>query len=380
MNTQWRWQVGTRPPSNIACNGGPHQRNPGEGTGKVAPTATSDVDLIRDRSLVELAQAGDISAFSELYARYFRRLVRFAAKRVGDSFEAEEIAQETFVRAWRALPDFGGERRFYPWITVIASRLCIDNLRRRGRVDVGEVQDTEFIDGAFERIDREGDLSTLVRALDRLNDRHREVLELREQRGWSYQHIADHYQVSIGTVEALLWRARRSLRREFLALCSSIAGLPVIRRFTFGSKGGASNLAALGSVGTVVALTAVSGGLSSLPAAAATTAPAAAAVAQIQYPTSPTVTGAAATTVEVVAAGTSAAHRTPGAIGAPTTAPPAGITQYASAQRLMTGQSAQKAGSEAPIQIQLGSGGPAVGLTPPVSVAPVGVNLGGQPK
>src|SRR5580692_582337 len=104
-------------------------------------SASDDVDLTRDRALVELAQSGDIHAFSELYSRYFRRLVRFATRRVGDVHEAEEIAQEAFARAYRSLPNFAGDRRFYPWITVIASRLCVDSMRRQGRLEVGDVSD-----------------------------------------------------------------------------------------------------------------------------------------------------------------------------------------------------------------------------------------------
>ncbi|HEY2428857.1 MAG TPA: RNA polymerase sigma factor, partial [Acidimicrobiales bacterium] len=217
--------------------------------------AADDVDLKRDRALVERAQGGDDDAFTELYTRYFGRLVRFSAKRIGDVHEAEEIAQEAFVRAYRALPTFAGERRFYPWITVIASRLCVDTLRRRGRVEVGEVGEGEFLDVGFERLDSEGDLLTLHAAMGNLTGRHREVLDLRERQGWSYQHIADHYQVSLGTVEALLWRARKALRREFTALCSAVAAVPFLRRLTYSPEAGqGSALSTLGAVGTVVAL------------------------------------------------------------------------------------------------------------------------------
>src|SRR5438477_4866475 len=88
-----------------------------------------DVDLIRDRSLVELCQAGDEAAFGDLYVRYYQRLLRFCIRRVGNVHEAEEITQEAFARAFTAMPRFAGERRFYPWLTVIAARLCIDSHR-----------------------------------------------------------------------------------------------------------------------------------------------------------------------------------------------------------------------------------------------------------
>jgi RNA polymerase sigma-70 factor (ECF subfamily) len=190
-----------------------------------------DVDLVRDRALVERFQEGDSAAFDTLYSRYFARLTRFCQKRVGDPHEAEEIAQEAFTRALRALPTFEGERRFYPWMTVIASRLCVDTHRRRGRTEPTASVDLGVIEGGQEKIVDAVDLTLLADALGRLAPRHREVLDLREHHDWSYQRIADHYGVSLGTVEALLFRARKALRREFLAVVGvdrNWAGLPAL--------------------------------------------------------------------------------------------------------------------------------------------------------
>ena len=192
-----------------------------------------DVDLVRDRALVEQFQAGDVAGFEDLYRRYYGRLYRFCLKRVGDPHEAEEVTQESFVRAFRALSQFAGERRFYPWISVIAARLCVDNHRRKARTEPTADVDMGSVDGGQERIVDAVDVDLLNMALDRLGPRHREVLSLREEQGWSYQHIASHYGVSIGTVEALLWRARRALRREFIAVAGpestgAAAGIPIL--------------------------------------------------------------------------------------------------------------------------------------------------------
>ena len=191
-----------------------------------------DVDLQRDRVLVERFQEGDDTAFETLYRRYFARLQRFCLKRVGDPHEAEEIAQEAFTRAYRALPDLTGERRFYPWMTVIAGRLCVDHHRRRGRTEPTAVVELGVVEGGQEAIVEQADFALLSTALDRLAPRHREVLEMREHRGLSYQQIADHYEVPLGTVEALIFRARKALKREFLAVAGSdrmggFAALPV---------------------------------------------------------------------------------------------------------------------------------------------------------
>lgn len=192
-----------------------------------------DVDLGRDRLLVEQFQAGDVAGFEDLYRRYYARLYRFCLKRVGDSAEAEEVTQEAFARAYTAMPRLAGERKFYPWLSVIASRLCLDTHRRRARsVPLPEL-DLGAVDGDQERaVLQAADREMLRTAMDRLGPRHREVLRLREQEGWSYQRIAEYYEVSLGTVEQLLWRARRALRREFEAVAGAdaraFAGLPVI--------------------------------------------------------------------------------------------------------------------------------------------------------
>jgi RNA polymerase sigma-70 factor (ECF subfamily) len=183
-----------------------------------------DVDLVRDRALVEQFQAGDVAGFEDLYRRYYGRLYRFCLKRVGDPLEAEELTQESFVRAFRALSGFAGERRFYPWLSVIAARLCVDNHRRKARTEPSADIDTGVIDGGQDKVVDAVDIDLLNQALARLGPRHREVLRLREEEGWSYQHIASHYDVSLGTVEALLWRARRALKREFIAVAGPESG------------------------------------------------------------------------------------------------------------------------------------------------------------
>ena len=192
-----------------------------------------DVDLGRDKLLVEQFQAGDVAGFEDLYRRYYARLYRFCLKRVGDSAEAEEVTQEAFTRAYTAMPRLAGERKFYPWLSVIAARLCLDTHRRRARsVPLPEL-DLGTVDGDQEKVVLQAaDRQMLRDAMERLGPRHQEVLRLREQEGWSYQRIAEYYEVSLGTVEQLLWRARRALRREFEAVAGadarSLAGLPVL--------------------------------------------------------------------------------------------------------------------------------------------------------
>jgi len=181
-----------------------------------------DVDLARDRVLVTRAQAGDRSAFDDLYVRYYRRLYRFCVSRLHDSHEAEDVAQEAFARAWRALGTFDGERRFYPWLSVIAAHLCTDVHRRRKRsTPVAEFYQSNLASGeetGEEIMLAAVDSELVARAFKRLSDRHQRVLRLREASEFSYQEIAEREGLPTTAVETLLWRARQALKREFAAL------------------------------------------------------------------------------------------------------------------------------------------------------------------
>lgn len=194
---------------------------------------TGEVDLERDRALVERAQHGDETAFADLYLLYRERLFRACLGKLGNPSEAEDVVQESFTRAFTALPRLAGERKFYPWLSVIAAHLCIDLLREKGRLVRLEEEAPPVPDPASgseqESLVESRERDALVqRALDRLSPRHREVLELREREEWSYRRIASHSGVEVSTVETLLYRARRSLRRELLLLRRSEGPLGIL--------------------------------------------------------------------------------------------------------------------------------------------------------
>lgn len=207
--------------------GDPSKRAGGRGLGRAVPTALlSDAELERDQRLVERFQSGDANAFGELYALHYPRLLRFCARKVHDAHLAEELAQETFLKAYGALKSFRGGRSFYPWLTVIAARLTIDHYRHSGRVlpraevDLGAVDDAQ--DDLVSEVERE----QVRTALGRVRGRHQEVLRLREWEDLSYEDIAQRMGTSPSVVQALLHRARAAVRREYLALAESAALLP----------------------------------------------------------------------------------------------------------------------------------------------------------
>lgn len=250
---------------------------PAQGT--VAPAGGDEVDMDRDRQLVARAQAGDRHAFDELYQCYYRRLLRFCMSRLHDTHEAEDVVQEAFARAWRALPNFGGDRRFYPWLSVIAGHLCVDSARRRSRTTpVAELHPQYVVDPAAsgeEQMVAAVDVGLVAEAFGRLNHRHQRILQLREHSGWSYQAIADHEGMGLAAVETLLWRARQSLKREFAALADSdgrlggvigsLVGMAAVRRLLRGlrsaahaaSSGGWTSTAAIGSMAAAAAIASV---------------------------------------------------------------------------------------------------------------------------
>jgi RNA polymerase sigma-70 factor, ECF subfamily len=203
------------------------------------------VDLARDRDLVERCQDGDRTAFEELYHRYHRRLFHFCLRRLHEPYEAEDAVQEAFTKAWRALPRFAGERRFYPWLTVIAGNVCTDILRRRSRLTPVDDVPLPLVDVDSRDVDelvlREVDTAMVVQALGRLSDRHQRVLQLREGSGWTTRQIAEHEGVAVPAMETLLWRARQALKREFAAVAETggrlgIAlglGAVALRRFVY---------------------------------------------------------------------------------------------------------------------------------------------------
>jgi RNA polymerase sigma factor (sigma-70 family) len=230
------------------------------------------VDLARDRELVAACQAGDQTAFAELYSRYHRRLLRFCQRRLHGSDDAEEAVQEAFTRAWRALPRFGGDRRFYPWLTVIAGNVCTDMLRRRSRVvpmDEMPLRSVELGDADLdEQLLRQVDLALATEALGHLSDRHQRVLRLREGTEWSAQRIAEHEGVAVPAVDTLLWRARQAFKREFAALTEAgglagIAGIGLmgVRRALARAGSRVASLASFTtrSPGTLAATVAIAG-------------------------------------------------------------------------------------------------------------------------
>jgi RNA polymerase sigma-70 factor (ECF subfamily) len=174
-----------------------------------------------DALLVRRTKAGDTGAFGILVQRYMRRAYYAALGLVGSSEDAMDLSQEAFVRAFRARKTIDPERPFYAWLYQIIRRLCFNHTRdrrtrRRGIEAAGDWL-AEQASARTSGMNPERALEAaearrrVLRALDALSDRDREVLVLKEFEGLRYREIAEVLGVPIGTVMSRLYSARRRL-------------------------------------------------------------------------------------------------------------------------------------------------------------------------
>lgn len=189
------------------------------------------VETDRDEHLLSRHLSGDASAFGDLYALHYDRLLRHVRRRVRDWHLAEEIVQDTFVRAYEASAHLNDPRRFYPWLTVIANRLAIDAFRRAGRVSPVAALDAQMglEPPADEGVIAACEAEAVEAAMARVRERHRQVLAWQNQ-GVSYEGIAQRLDAPLTTVPPLLFRARQAFKREYLAMVEAdgLAAVPVL--------------------------------------------------------------------------------------------------------------------------------------------------------
>ncbi len=173
-----------------------------------------------DLQLVQRVQAGDRSAFDLLVRKYQYRIAALVRRYIRDEAEAEDVVQEAFVRAWRALPQFRGDAQFYTWLYRIAVNTAKNHLVSLGRRPATDDIDDEELT-AVREAERLHDVATpehealrnemealVLAAVAALAPELREALTLREVEGLSYEEIAERMQCPIGTVRSRIFRAR----------------------------------------------------------------------------------------------------------------------------------------------------------------------------
>jgi RNA polymerase sigma-70 factor (ECF subfamily) len=185
----------------------------------------SDRDI--DQQLVERVQRGDKAAFDLLVVKYQRKIFRLLSRLIRDAAEIEDVAQEAFIKAYRALPNFRGDSAFYTWLYRIAINTAKNYLVSQGRraptSTQSDVEDAETFDDGDHLRDLNTPDSMLVtkqvgeavnRAIDQLPEDLRTAIVLRELEGLSYEEIAESMQCPIGTVRSRIFRAREAIALE----------------------------------------------------------------------------------------------------------------------------------------------------------------------
>ncbi len=183
-----------------------------------------------DRKLVARAQKGDKAAFDLLVRKYQHKVAKLVGRYVRDRGEAEDVAQEAFLRAWRALGGFRGESAFYTWLYRIAVNTAKNHLESLGRrppsldLEAEGIESFNGSEGLRESATPERHLltdeiaATVHRVLEALPADLRTAITLREVEGLSYEEIAEMMDCPIGTVRSRIFRAREAVDQELRPL------------------------------------------------------------------------------------------------------------------------------------------------------------------
>lgn len=179
--------------------------------------------------LVRRVQSGEAEAFEELVRAHEKTVYNLALRLVGNPQDAEDMAQEAFLKVYRSLPEFRGESKFSVWLYRIVSNVCLDHLRRQGRRPASSLT-TEDEDGEEQQWDVPDESQSperlleqkltreaVQRGLETLPEDQRQILLLREIRGMSYEEIGQTLDLEPGTVKSRIFRARKKLVAWLLA-------------------------------------------------------------------------------------------------------------------------------------------------------------------
>jgi RNA polymerase sigma-70 factor, ECF subfamily len=211
-----------------------------ERTGSLAVVANKPNDMPvnsnreLDRVLVERAQAGDKKAFGLLVEKYHRKLGRLVSRMVRDQAEVEDVVQEAFIKAYRALHNFRGDSAFYTWLYRIGINTAKNYLVSLGRkpqvLNDVEIEDAENFEGVTDMRTMETPetmmankqiAQTVNDTIANLPEELRTAITLRELEGMSYEEIADIMQCPIGTVRSRIFRARETIAVKLRPLLST---------------------------------------------------------------------------------------------------------------------------------------------------------------
>ena len=194
----------------------------------------SDKDI--DQQLVARAQQGEKQAFELLVSKYQRKLLRLISRLVRDPAEAEDVAQDAFIKAYRALPQFRGDSAFYTWLYRIGVNTAKNYLVSQGRRPPSSTEKDNEEAETFDDADALRDINTpesillskeiattVNAAMAKLPEELRTAISLREIEGLSYDEISEVMNCPIGTVRSRIFRAREAIAAELRPLLGTSA-------------------------------------------------------------------------------------------------------------------------------------------------------------
>ncbi|AEV69215.1 sigma-70 family RNA polymerase sigma factor [Acetivibrio clariflavus] len=184
------------------------------------------MSISNEKDLVERAKSGDLEAFEQLIIGCQKKVFNIAFRMVGNYDDANELAQEVFIKAFRSIKNFKGDSSFSTWIYRITANVCLDELRKRkNRTIVSLDQDIELNDGDVKRQmpdnaptpDMEAESnevkSIVNESIQQLPDDYKSMIILRDIQGFSYDEISKIVNCPEGTVKSRINRARQALKK-----------------------------------------------------------------------------------------------------------------------------------------------------------------------
>ncbi|WP_379966027.1 RNA polymerase sigma factor [Ectobacillus sp. sgz5001026] len=163
--------------------------------------------------LIQRAKRGKEDAFSQLVTLYKGEVFRHAYAMVNDKMEAEDIAQEAFLKAYLSLPKLENEYAFVSWLTRIVTNLCYDRLKKMNKTKSYSSEE-DMISIENDEMEHIQTRLTIQEAMQRLSVEHRTVIILKDVQGYSYDEIATILHIPVGTVKSRLNAARMMVRKE----------------------------------------------------------------------------------------------------------------------------------------------------------------------
>jgi RNA polymerase sigma-70 factor (ECF subfamily) len=182
----------------------------------------------QEKVLIKKSKKGDAQAFEELILSYHKKVLNLAYRMLGSVSDAEDAAQEIFIKVFRTLYSFNERSAFSTWLYKVATNVCLDILRKRKRQNGGAMvsinrynsQDDEYelpieddAPSPYEEAQKKEAMRALNSALDLLSEEQRAVIVMRDINGLSYEEIADVMECSLGTIKSRINRSRLALRK-----------------------------------------------------------------------------------------------------------------------------------------------------------------------